>query len=159
MRNGNRLGAVLVALSMIAAAALPAVAASGKVTVGSFIVELAKAKNLSATDAQGAAASLAALGIQLPANLDWNGRLTQGDVVAISRAAGLNVTTSDPTELFEQDQVDRFFLSFASELESGGSGISPRKHEPGHGGPGTVPAGFDPFTKGKQKDSPDGEPE
>ena len=161
MSDGIRRGALAVALAMIGAISLHAqVADQEAMTVGRFIVELAKAKKLTATDARLATASLADVGVMLPAELSFDKPLTEGDVVRLARAAGLNVSSSDPDRPFDFEQVDRFFLAFTAQLNAPAppGGIATRDHKPGHAGPGTVPPGFDPFTKGKKKATPQ-EPE
>jgi hypothetical protein len=128
---------------LVAALAIPAFAA-GEATVGQFIQEMARAKNLNATDARIALDSLAAVGIRLPENLKLSKRLTEADVVQIARAAGLPVNTSDPEAAFDRDQVDSFFSVFAVDL-----GANPPPND------GIIkPYGdikTDPFTKGKGK--------
>jgi len=165
MRNVNRLAAMAVALILMAAVAAPAIA--GEATVGRFVQELAKVKNLNATEPAIAADSLRAVGIRLPGKLEFDRRLTEADVATISRAAGLLVTTSNPNAYFDDQKVDRFFKSFSVELSLGGQEgdgagtygdddcapgddcTNPGAGDPGHGG--EVPPGFDPFTKGRGK--------
>ena len=119
MRNFKRIGAVAVAFLVAAALVAPALAAN-QITVGQFVQELARAKNLNATDARIAADNLAAIGIVMPSDLSYGSRLTEGDVASIARAAGLNVRASAPTATFDDDKVDRFFTSFSRELSEGG---------------------------------------
>jgi hypothetical protein len=123
---------------MLAATAAPALAAD--VTIGQFLQELAQAKKLNATDTQIAAESLRTVGVRLPAELRLSDRLTEADVVRISRAAGLLVSTANPEAPFDEEQMDRFFVVFGSELE-GNPGDNPivEPHDPT----------FDPWTKGK----------
>jgi len=165
MMNEKRLGAVALAFVMMAVIAVPAFAASDEVTVGRFVQEMAKAKRLNATDAVTARNSLRAAGIVVP-DISFSKRLTELDVTLFSRTAGLQVTTSNPDGYFNQDQVDRFFASFASEIGvpngAGAGGGSTDEwcqnpngcDNPGDGtGPGNGNGGppFDPFTKGKGK--------
>jgi hypothetical protein len=165
MMNEKRLGAVALAFVMMAVIAVPAFAASDEVTVGRFVQEMAKAKRLNATDAVTARNSLRAAGIIVP-DISFSKRLTELDVTLFSRTAGLQVTTSNPDGYFNQDQVDRFFASFASEIGvpngAGAGGGSTDEwcqnpngcDNPGEGtGPGNGNGGppFDPFTKGKGK--------
>ena len=163
MMNVRRLGTVALAFAMMAAIAVPAFAAD-EVTVGRFVQEMAKAKRLNATDATIARDSLRAAGILVP-ELRLDKRLTELDVTQISRSAGLQVTTSNPDGYFGQDQVERFFVSFADEIGSTGAGVGGGSTDewcqnpngcdnPGEGtGPGNGNGGppFDPFTKGKGK--------
>lgn len=156
MRNAKRLSAVAIAFAMVVAIAMPVFAAN-TITVGEFVQELAAAKNLNATDAAIATDSLAAVGVNLPADLELGASLTEGDVTAISRAMGLNVTTSRPDRNFNSDQVDRFIQSFTTELgKTTGDGFTTREVNPPEGngtGPGNGQSGppFDPFSKGKGK--------
>jgi len=115
MRNLMRLGAVAIALVMLAA--VPAEA--GELTVGQFVQQLARAKNLNATDASVASDALAGVGIILPSNLSYSKVLTEGDVAQIARVAGLNVRTANPTATFDSDKAGRFFSSFSGELRTG----------------------------------------
>jgi len=144
MRKANRVAAMAVALILMAAVAAPALASEA--TVGRFVQELAKVKNLNATDPAIAADSLRAVGVRLPSGLQYGKRLTEGDVAEISRAAGLLVTTSNPDAYFGEQKVDRFFQAFSVELTLGGSSGGELLSAQGEDGDGPP---FDPFTKGK----------
>jgi hypothetical protein len=129
---------VLAAAVLLAAIAAPALAAD--VTIGKFVQELAQVKKLNATDARIAADSLATVGVRLPTDLRFSERLTEADVVRISRAAGLSVSTTNPEAPFDEDQMDQFFIIFGSELEVTQPGdpiVEPNAPD------------FDPWTKGK----------
>ena len=143
MKNVNRIGALVLAGLLVVAP----VFAAGDMTVGGFVVKLAKAKNLNATDSRIALDSLAGIGIVLPGDMKLSQRLTEGDVARISRLAGLNVTTTQPTAPFDQEQVERFFGTFSIELApgfgGGGGGAETNNHDDG-GGPA-----FNPYAKGK----------
>ncbi len=104
--------AVLIALAMLAA---PALAAGQDLTVGKFLMEIAKVKQLDAVDALTARTSLANAGIKV-GNLDLDKGLTQGDVVVISNAAGLPMSTSTPEAAFSNDQMVTFIGTFGPEL-------------------------------------------
>lgn len=117
--------AAVVAIVVAASAALVATSAAD-MTVGRFVQDLARLRNLTATDPQMAAASLAAAGIRLPAGLDLSAPLTEGDVTKISRAAGLKINASDPAATFSTEQADQFFGVFAGDLSGSDSGISTR---------------------------------
>jgi hypothetical protein len=163
MRKVKRLAAVAVALVLTAALAAPAIA--GDVTVGRFIEELAKVKNLNATDPSIALESLRSVGVRLDRGMDLDKRLTEGDVAEISRAAGLLVTTSNPFAVFDSQKVDKFFTAFQSELSVTAAastndtpwqddGCSPPEtcDNPGQGsgpGNGNGEPPFDPFSKGR----------
>jgi len=131
MRNVKRLGAMAVAVVLAVAFAAPAQAT--EITVGQFVQQLARAKNLNATDARIAADSLAAVGVVLPP-LNYGAALTEGDVALIARSAGLNVRTATPNAAFSANKSNRFFTSFSGELDED-NGIrtrrSYRKSEPG----------------------------
>jgi len=150
MKKSSRLGATVVAFVLMVALALPAVAAD--MTVGSFVQKLAREKNLDATDAQTAVDSLAAAGVRVPADIQLNGRLTEGDVARVSRSAGFNVTTARPSAYFDAARVDLFFNTFAYELGPGrgtdnrSTDSADQRSDVGTGGPP-----FNPFGKGKGK--------
>ena len=154
MRNGKRFGAVAIALLMAAVLAAPVLAAD--MTVGRFVQDLARHKNLNASDAPTAVDSLLAVGIRLPAKLDLGRTLTEGDVVDIAQSAGLNVTTSNPSATFDTDKADRFFQSFGSEFVGGNTANTTEGDYPHDGGEYGFPGNgngppFDPWTKGKGK--------
>ena len=117
MKNLKRIGAVAIALVMALAVAGPA-SASDDITVGEFIQNLARAKNLNASSARAAADSLASVGVFLPRNLDYGKVLTEGDVSSIARSAGLNVRSANPSAKFDSVKADRFFNSFGRELKA-----------------------------------------
>ncbi len=115
MKNWMRFG-VLFAACAIALIA-PASAATSDVTVGQFLIEVAKAKNLAATDSVVAESSLRTAGASLP-RLDHSKLLTQGDVAAISLGLGLRLTTSNPLAGFTRTDVDSYLATFGPELGS-----------------------------------------
>lgn len=154
MKMVNKLGAIAIAFAVVAVLALPAFAA-GDVTVGQFVQRLAKEKNLNSATLEIAADSLTAVGVSLPAGLDFSARLTEGHVSRISRSMGLNVTTSRPERAFDDGQVDSFFSTFSLELGAGAGdddsastrgGETPDGASGGSNGEGP---GFDPYAKGK----------
>ena len=138
MKSLIRCGATAVAVVLAVAVAAPALAAN--ISVGEFVQRVAIVKNLDAADGLVASDSLRATGVRLPADLDLNAQLTESYVVAISRAVGLRLTSSDPDRVFESDQVDSFFVAFSSELADPTAVVAP---DAGQGPP------FDPWTKGK----------
>lgn len=129
-------GAALVALALVASPVL-----AGGLTVGGFVQEIAKARGLSAGTAAEAALALQNAGINLP-SVDFGKTLTQGDVVAISTAAGLTVRTSSPDAEFTASQLSSFMSTFGPEL-----GAS----EPEVGTDASDKPKTDPLTKGKGK--------
>ena len=140
MRRVNRFG--LIAVLAVVAAVAPALA--GTVTVGRFYTEIAKAKQLTAVDAASAEAGLRAAGYRVP-ELALGKALTEGDVTWISNALGLAVTTSRPTELVSESQLNQFMTSFSSQLgapslKGGGVsnpyGVSSTGGDPGNSGNG-----------------------
>ena len=154
MKNGTRIGTVAVALLMAAVLLAPAMAANK--SVGEFVQDLARNKNLNASDAQTAFESLQAVGIRLPATLDMGKTLTEGDVAEISRSVGLNVTTSNPEAPFDSAKSDRFFQSFGEEIGSSGESATTNGDYPHDGGEYGFPGNgngppFDPWSKGKGK--------
>jgi len=149
MKRSSRLIAGLFASMLVVTLALPAVA--DDITTGGFVQKLARQKQLDATDVQTAVDSLAAIGIRLPADLQLNRRLTEGDVTRISRAAGLNVTTARPSAVFDAARVDQFFNTFAYDLGPGNERSTDSGDQGSHfGGDGNGPP-FNPFGKGKGK--------
>jgi hypothetical protein len=145
----KRIGTATAVAALCLAFVAPAGAASD-ITVGDFVQKLAIVKGVASTDAKVANDSLRGLGIRLPRDLEFSSRLTEGHVAAISRAAGLNVLTSNPLSDFTSQQTDAFLSNFKDDL---GNENGLRSHDnPGAGdGPGTGLSGppFDPFTKGK----------
>ena len=149
MRNVKRLGAVAVAVVLAVALAAPTQAT--EITVGQFVQQLARSKNLNATDAKIAADSLAAVGVVLPP-LNYGSVLTEGDVALIARSAGLNVRTATPEAAFSANKSARFFSSFSGELE-GDNGIRTRTNYRKSSGEDEMPGGEaeEPDGKGKGK--------
>ena len=117
MRNLLRVGGVAVVSVLAVALMAPAIAADD-VTVGDFVQRLARARGLIAIDSVVAAEALAKSGVRLPGNLNFGKKLTEGDVAMIARTAGVNVRTGEPDAGFTGEQVDRFFSSFASDLDN-----------------------------------------
>lgn len=114
MKKARWFTSLTVAVFALGIATAPALAASD-VTVGEFLVEIAKVKSLSARDGESALAALRGAGMNLPA-LDLRKPLTEGDVVMVATAAGLNVTTARPSSPFTRNQVSSFLLSLGSEI-------------------------------------------
>lgn len=143
MRRVNRFG--LIAVLAVAAVAAPAFA--GNVTVGRFYTEIAKAKQLTAVDASSAEAGLRAAGFRLP-DLALGKSLTEGDVASISNSLGLAVTTSRPSELVSDSQMNQFISSFSSQLSvsKGADKVNPYTTLSVGGDPGNSGNG-----KGKKK--------
>jgi hypothetical protein len=94
------------------------------VTVGQFLVQIAKAKNVSAVDGDSAVRGLQSVGVNL-SGLDMNKTLTEGDVARIAGAVGMKVTTSRPEASFSQRQADSFVQAFGKSLGSGGTTDGP----------------------------------
>jgi hypothetical protein len=141
--------AIVVAL----VATLP-VFAAGDMTVGKFVKQFAAKKGLNASDERIASDSLAAVGIRLPSGLDYSKSLTEADVAAVARSAGLAVSTSRPSRDFNSEQVDQFFMTFSSELGpgAGDGGNTVHNGETPGGSSGNAPGNgppFDPYSKGK----------
>ncbi len=131
--------AVLIAFAMLAA---PALAAGQDLTVGKFLIEIAKVKQLDAVDAATARLALANAGIKI-GEMDLNKTLTQGDVVQISNAAGIPVSTTTPESAFTNDQMAVYISTFRPELDADDSGNNPHAHG--------KPPYFDPHEKGQHK--------
>jgi hypothetical protein len=135
----TNLRSVLAIAALLAVSAAPALAAD--VTVGQFVQELARAKKLNATDARVAVDSLRTVGVRLPSDLKLSDRLTEAEVVRISRSVGLLVSTANPEAPFDDEQMDRFFDVFGVEL-------AVKDNDDPIGGE-TLDPTFDPWTKGK----------
>lgn len=135
MRRLNRFG--LVASLAVALVAAPAFAS--QVTVGQFLVEIAKAKRVAVSDGASAEQSLRAMGIALP-SVDLKKGLTESDVTAIASSMGVRVTTTRPDAPFNENQVSSFIQSFGSELAPGtpGAPVMPNSQggDPGNSGNG-----------------------
>jgi hypothetical protein len=130
----------ILVLALVLVAAMP-VYADTDVTVGRFIQELARVKNLNATDVRIAVDSLRSVGVRMPEGIKLDQKLTEGDVVEISRAVGLRVSTNNPDSLFTEDQVNSYFKAFSVELGVIGG-------DDDQEGNTRVPS-FDPHSKGK----------
>lgn len=141
MRRVNRFGLIAV----LAAAAVVAPAFAGGVTVGRFYTELAKAKHMTTVDASSAEANLRAAGFRLP-SLALDKSLTEGDVTAISNALGISVSSSRPTQLISESQMNQFVSSFGSQIGSPSLQIGT-----GNNSIGTDSTGGDPGNSGNGK--------
>jgi hypothetical protein len=111
------------AAALLGAALFGGVALAKSATVGDFLVEIARARNLTAADPASARAALTASGVVLP-SLALDKTLTEGDVVQIGGAMGVPVTTSNPTAAFDSSQVDGFISTFSRTLT--GVGVEPQ---------------------------------
>ena len=120
MTRFNRFG--MIAVLAAAAVALPAFA--GNVTVGRFYTELAKAKHLGAVDATSAEANLRSAGFRLP-SLSLDKTLTESDVASISTSLGLSVTTTRPSAVVSETQMNQFVGSYSPQLGAGNIGLKP----------------------------------
>src|SRR5512139_2468868 len=114
MKIWSKLGLGIAAAVVVSA--MPAMAAD--YTVGQFLVEVAKAKNIVAVDPASAERGLRQAGVSLPA-LNLNQSLTEGAVASIATAVGVPVSTSRPDAPFNQGQVESFITTFGSSM--GGS--------------------------------------
>lgn len=114
MKIWNKMGLGIAAA--VVASAMPAMAAD--YTVGQFLVEVAKAKNIVAVDPASAERGLRQAGVSLPA-LDLSKSLTEGAVASIATAVGVPVSTSRPDAPFNQGQVESFITTFGSSMGSG----------------------------------------
>lgn len=152
-RNGKmRLSKGLLMTALIVTIATPALAAQD-MTVGQFVQELARSRGLESTDGITALEALSSSGVAMPVGLHMESNLTERDVVSLSRAVGLNVTSSQPNKAFDASHADRFFASFSRELAHGAQ----RAADGEDSGQETFPGmgendpPFNPFTKGKGK--------
>jgi hypothetical protein len=108
------------AAALLGAALFGGVALAKSATVGDFLVEIAKAKSLTAADPASARAALTASGVVLPP-LALDKALTEGDVVQIGGAMGVPVTTSNPTAAFDSSQIGGFISTFGRTLTDVGN--------------------------------------
>jgi len=143
LMNVKRLGALFVA-ALLVMATVPTFAASDA-TVGEFVIKLAKSRNLAATDARVAGDALRGIGVRVPPDLNYSARLTEGDVTRLARSFGLNVTTTTPDSSFSSAQVDTFFATFGTDINSKltSNDNQMRDDDDGDGPP------FNPYSKGK----------
>jgi hypothetical protein len=84
-------------------------------TTGEFLHRIALARHMPAVDGPDAERLLRESGIRLPA-MTLTLQLTEGQVAAISRSLGLNVTSSNPDALFESSSVAAFLDLMASQV-------------------------------------------
>lgn len=103
------------AAALLGAALFGGVALAKSATVGDFLVEIAKAKSLSASDPVSARTALTSAGIALPP-LALDKALTEGDVVQIGSSLGVAVTTSNPSTPFDSSQVGTFISTFGTKF-------------------------------------------
>ena len=117
------------AAALVAAALFGGPALAKNATVGDFLVELAKAKNLSAADPAAARKALTATGVVLPP-LALDKALTEGDVAQIGGAMGLPVTTGNPSAPVSTDQVGGFVAAFGrNQTGAGAAPVNPNAPE------------------------------
>lgn len=135
MKIERFVGFLCVAALLLAAAAM-VVNAAEKVSVGDFVRMVAGAKGLPAGSASQAARSLGSAGYSLP-SLDLNAVLTEGDVVAISKSLGIDVSTSTPGQEFGSDGTSAYFSAFAGDLGTGAEPPEPNPETAGFPNPGT----------------------
>lgn len=102
-----------------------AAAMAADVTVGQFLVEIAKVRNVSAADPESAARNLQTAGVNV-AGLDLRKSLTEGDVARIADLVGVKVSTTQPEAPFTQRQVDNFVKTFAADLIAERDGDDPK---------------------------------
>src|SRR5262249_40622572 len=139
MRNGRKFGLLIAVLVMVGAVALPAFAASQRVTVGDLVVKIADAKGLNAVDSTTAEAALRRAGYRLP-RIGRPKALTEGGRAAVMSSVGLRVASSNPTSAFTGTQMDRVMTSMGSQLsatrstiDAGGAGSSTNSVDNGSG--------------------------
>jgi hypothetical protein len=120
MKRRSKFGTVI---GLIAALAGVPVMASD-LTVGQFLVQVAKARNVDAVDGESAVRGLQASGVNL-SGLEMNKPLTEGDVARIASAVGVKVTTSRPAAPFSQRQADGFVRTLGADLSKGGKPDAP----------------------------------
>jgi hypothetical protein len=117
----TRFKAFVAAAVLIFAATGLASAKDDGATVGWFVGEVAKVRGLTASTEAEAVTALKGSGVALPA-LDLGKTLTEGDVVAIGRAVGVNTTSQNPTAAFSRTRAQTFLSTFGSEIAGQGDG-------------------------------------
>jgi hypothetical protein len=115
--------------------------AASDVTTGQFLIAVAKAKGLAATDAATAVDALRAAGYKVP-RVALEQPLTEGAVTAVAVAIGLPVTTKSPDAPFASSQVDAFLAAFDEQIGARRGRNSTQDSDS---------SGVDPETKGKKK--------
>ncbi|MDH3628305.1 MAG: hypothetical protein OES25_11740 [Acidobacteriota bacterium] len=146
MFSNNRravLSCAIIVAALLGLTLSPALAGQS-VTVGDFVQELARNRGHQSVDAVSAINALTANGIRIPRDIRLESALTENDVVALSRAVGISVTTRNPDRVFDADRSKRFFEIFSSEL------IVETRNYSTEDSDGDAPP-FDPFTKAKGK--------
>ncbi|ANM28497.1 hypothetical protein ABI59_00925 [Acidobacteria bacterium Mor1] len=96
-------------------AALTSTSAGQPETVGDFLLRIAHVKHLSADNAAMAEQALRDSGHAIP-QLALDQVLLEKDVVAISKALGLNLSTRTPQDRFTRAEIERFVTVFGDHL-------------------------------------------
>jgi hypothetical protein len=112
---------VLPSIALLAIGIIVTPALAGEVTVGRFYAEIARVRHIPAADAAAAEAGLRAQGFRLP-SLSLNKSLTEGDVVGISHALGIGVSTQRPSQPFGDAQLAVYSEVFGGQLKSASVG-------------------------------------
>jgi hypothetical protein len=137
------LGITLLAWAVIS----PAVAdvTEESLTVGKFLVEIARTLNLACSNESEAVTSLRSVGYDIPA-MSLGAGLTQGDVVTIANALGRPLSSTAPGQSFSRLEADRFLESFSRDLQGSATSGTEASTDGESDKPKT-----DPLTKGKGK--------
>lgn len=90
------------------------------VTVGWFLQEVAAARHVTIAPGGDPAIALRAAGINVPA-LPSSRTLTEADVVAVSRALGVRVSSTNPAAPFTRTQAQAFVGSIVADPGGDGS--------------------------------------
>jgi len=123
---------VAVAAALVSIPAIP-VLASGEVRVGDFYKEIATLQGIPAADGAVAESGLRSLGINLP-SLELTKVLTEADLVGISDAMGVHVTTHRPLAEVTHDLVNGYTRSFRMDLRRNQRTPQPRTSGSNSGG-------------------------
>lgn len=113
----HRVPLILSTLVLLAGATLAGDAPTP--TFDDFLLRVAEAKGLDATDGATARADLARQGVALP-DVAPRAPLTEAHVAAVSRSLGIAVRTRSPESPFASDSVERYFAVFGREIRSSG---------------------------------------
>ncbi len=122
-------------------------------TVGDFLTSCAKALRIELPPSAAPAVVVAALrasGVNLDENIDTSKPLTQADVVKISKANGIRVTTRSPQAAFSAAEIDQFFATYVGAFSPAESVVVTTRtdaNENGHSNSDNTPGA----NKGKKK--------
>jgi hypothetical protein len=146
----------MLACAVVLTFAVSATVATEPVSVGKLVQEIATLRGLPAGSPVAASGALRDAGVPLP-DIALDEALTEGSVVQISAAFGVNVRTSQPAARFDADRMNRFLLTMGREFgrqslrSTGSSPEAARNRDRNEENNPPFSPGADPLTKGKGK--------